>query len=1352
MTRFCGIIVVFVLFLAAHVINADDGQNQEKWKGPANFADRNMLPNPEFAISSPWNDAQKQGLHAKITTESPEFAASWFVSPDASPTNARVKYSKSIDINGKKVNVISLSSSTGKIVLSVYFYNLPISSFPAGKYFQFGATAKGNGQITFGFFCYEKGTFRFIGGATAGTFALSENWGAVWSKPFDNSAFPAGTDSVAPYIAFSGDCDISSAALCEVSAEQQQEIVEQIIKRKVTDLPKTGLSAKLTAQYAAADHAGKIEFINGCPGDPDALPFLLEICKSQDNELVYLALMRIADIAAISSPDIVSFLIGKIQSPDKSVAAAAIAAVGALGKKGAPAVPFLANMAVTTSNEKILVCIVDSLVKIGPDAIPAIKELLLSSNKVVALSMATAVRGMNVIPDELKDAVDWANPAVAAENGSALANYSFEASDEAIPGWSFNLKDGAEGKFEIDHTRSRTGLKSLKITKTNGTGFISLRTAEPVSVEPGSEILTFRVHFQAANASPSSLLLLRFEDENGNLIWDDTSIHGGAGWASQSILRNTPGQFWDRRMIMIKRSKQPRKYFLNVILYGNPAAVWLDDIEFPATTWTAAAAAPTFPQPAVTLDEALKIINSRPVTVAKIETVNDHAVLKVNGKTMSPVLYVPTNAHFGDFKQMSAEGNINFQVVNISFSNLSSQYNAVNGSYPFGRQLWGADGKYDFSSAFRLLENAIRHCPDSNIVLGIYVEFPSDYVDKNPDQAWINAKGEKLYGTAMHISGFAEKLPTGMRWWPSPYSQKAMEAAGNLLREFVRELKAKPYSKIIAGTFIAGGHDMQFFLPERDYSSHCLAAWQQYLREKYQTDEALSAAWNKPGLTFSEAKVVPKKPEPAAGGESNEMFFSPNNYQPFADFNEFEGRMVWIQPEYYARIVKEEIGHNIFAVTWCMGGGWRNNFSYFLDSKILDGFVAQPFYEYRNPGYSGGLNSVYETFSRHGKIVVKELDTRNWMRGITDELDTMRIGTPLSLDHFKSTIYKEIGQMLAHYQGYWWYDIGANAYRHPEAMKVIRLAKDVTDEVFSRMPQDKFTPEVAFVYSTKSLYWGIPSLWSIYHIPTWCIDWMSLDLATAGVPAAHYFLEDVINNSGRISNAKVLVFVNTYYLTAAERDFINKNFKKDHKILVWHYSPGYVNEKNIDLKETAKLVNMNIETDAKVMRMRPIAVPGNDPLSAGLKPLQGIGDSFRCFFDISENGDYQKLFCQRFRINDPTAVTLAKYYEDGQSAIAVKRFDNYTSVFVAALGGLSPELLNNVAREAGAFVASRPGPVIDMNGNFISIHGVAGGKYTIKLPRTADVYNPFTRQIVAKQVDHFELEIMPQKSYWFILR
>ncbi|MDD5706070.1 MAG: hypothetical protein PHR35_09100, partial [Kiritimatiellae bacterium] len=430
--------------------------------------------------------------------------------------------------------------------------------------------------------------------------------------------------------------------------------------------------------------------------------------------MTYLALMRIIELCDLFKPDIDSFLIDKMQSSDKSVAAAAIVAAGALGGKGEQAIPVLARLAADPANERIRVCAINSLITIGPGAIPTIKELLMSADKSLALSMATAVRGMNRIPEELKNAVDWANPAVAAENGSLLANYSFEADDCAIPGWSVSLEDGAEGTFAIDPSRSRTGLKSVKMTKSNGVGILRLRTAEPVIIDPGSEVLTYRIYFQAVGASPSSLLLLRFEDEHGNLIGDDSGIHGGAGWESQSILRNTPGQFWDRRMIMIKRAEVPRKYFLNVLVYGNPATVWIDDVEFPATPWKGAAAGPTLPQPAVTLAEAMKIIEKRQTVEAKVEAINGHAVLKVNGRAVSPVLYVAPTAPFADFKLMANEGRVDFPVVYVDFMNEAYRYDAARGSYPFGRPLLKKEGQYDFTSAFRVLENALRHCPEAN--------------------------------------------------------------------------------------------------------------------------------------------------------------------------------------------------------------------------------------------------------------------------------------------------------------------------------------------------------------------------------------------------------------------------------------------------------------------------------------------------------------------------------------------------------------------------------------------------------------------------------------------------------------
>ena len=42
--------------------------------------------------------------------------------------------------------------------------------------------------------------------------------------------------------------------------------------------------------------------------------------------------------------------------------------------------------------------------------------------------------------------------------------------------------------------------------------------------------------------------------------------------------------------------------------------------------------------------------------------------------------------------------------------------------------------------------------------------------------------------------------------------------------------------------------------------------------------------------------------------------------------------------------------------------------------------------------------------------------------------------------------------------------------------------------------------------------------------------------------------------------------------------------------------------------------------------------------------------------------------------------------------------------------------MNNIARAAGAYVCGAPGQSIDMNGNFISLHGMKNGRYTLILP------------------------------------
>ena len=64
---------------------------------------------------------------------------------------------------------------------------------------------------------------------------------------------------------------------------------------------------------------------------------------------------------------------------------------------------------------------------------------------------------------------------------------------------------------------------------------------------------------------------------------------------------------------------------------------------------------------------------------------------------------------------------------------------------------------------------------------------------------------------------------------------------------------------------------------------------------------------------------------------------------------------------------------------------------------------------------------------------------------------------------------------------------------------------------------------------------------------------------------------------------------------------------------------------------------------------------------------------------------------QPFWIEDPAATPLARYAETDQVAIAYKDFDDWRSIYFAAPNSLGNQLLNNIAKAAGAYVAGDAG-------------------------------------------------------------
>ena len=1069
--------------------------------------------------------------------------------------------------------------------------------------------------------------------------------------------------------------------------------------------------------------------------------------KSEDQEIIYHCLVALGQIGPAASSavfDVMPFLAGSDQHK-----VAACYALAGIGPASAPAIASIREL-VDHPTERINTMAVKALADIGAPAREAILTILSGDNWTARMTMANCLRAYPGLDEELLAAVDRASPDTMLEKflpgeTNALANASFEEDDTTPTHWEVFFRDGAEGNVAVDTTIARSGRCSLRITKTNGLGYIEIKSAAPVTIAPGNNPVSLRMYFRSDEAPVSSAIMLRMGTASGTLHGDDVRINRGHGQRSQSLARNAPPNVWNKRVIMRRRSASSELYTAHVLVLGNPATFWIDDLEFPAAPWRGFATGPVMTPKLFTPEQAREIAAKRIPETTEIRQVHGRPVLLRNGKPAPAIVHNRSVANYGDYALFEQQAGITLQTLRFNLASDSGSYRPGTINTPGVYPIWDNSGHVDTDGVNRLLEEFACKAPNSKMILSFKIDWPENYIEQNPSEAWLDKDGLRGAGTDIHFKKFVSELPPGQRWWPSMYSQKAMADAAAIVRQAVAAIVKTPYANMIAGVFIAGGHDGQFKVYWADHSPAGVAAWRDFLRRRYGTDEALAKAWHQPGATIAAAEIpdVSGRTMPAPGKPV--MFQDPATYAPQADYQDMMDARTWEIQDYFAGIVKEAIGRPVVGITWKMGGGWSGGFESFLQSRHLDICVPQPAYPYRLPGHIGGIVSPYESLAFKNKIMLKELDLRTWTRGIHNEVNTMRLSAATSAEEFHSICLKEAGQMAARGHGWWMFDIGSTTFRHPKALRTIAQMQQVGEKL--ALQPDDFRPDVAVVFNEKSYSYRRHHM-GHGSAPFLGLSCMFMDLDTSGVPYHAWYFRHLRENPELARQYKVLVFVAPYYMSAEDRAFV-ETLKGDNRTLVWHYAPGYISEEGVSQEWVSSLTGMNCQTDTALARQGAWTVPTSDPLGQGLRPLLGMAEIWRAFFTL-HRAPLLRYDCQRFWIDDPAAVALAAY-DDGKTALAVKRFANWTSVYAASLLGISGDLLNNIAVEAGAAVLTRPGPAIAMNGNFLSVHGMVNRSAEFRLPWKATLRDAFTNEIIVKQEDHFTLPLDAHVTRWFLI-
>jgi hypothetical protein len=270
-----------------------------------------------------------------------------------------------------------------------------------------------------------------------------------------------------------------------------------------------------------------------------------------------------------------------------------------------------------------------------------------------------------------------------------------------------------------------------------------------------------------------------------------------------------------------------------------------------------------------------------------------------------------------------------------------------------------------------------------------------------------------------------------------------------------------------------------------------------------------------------------------------------------------------------------------------------------------------------------------------------------------------------------------------------------------------------------------------------------------------------------------HYLSDVMTEPA-LQQYKVYLFHNNTYLTEKQKDWINKNLKKNNRTIVWLYDPGYVTDNGLSIKALSAITGFKVKTKPGYSRS-VVAVNRNsgDKLTGGergyyqVPEFQGMAEALCAIFNTTEKAysvePYFSRFgytaapgvsrYQKFWIESGFDAALATYKEDSKVAIAIKRFPDWRSVYVAAPNALAGEMFHNIAKEANAY---RTGPPalgeLRLSGRFVSYHAIRTGKYEFQLPVGASrIIDADTGKVLAQNTATYTIDGKAQITYWYFI-
>lgn len=691
----------------------------------------------------------------------------------------------------------------------------------------------------------------------------------------------------------------------------------------------------------------------------------------------------------------------------------------------------------------------------------------------------------------------------------------------------------------------------------------------------------------------------------------------------------------------------------------------------------------------------------------------------VDGQPFSkPVFetYVPESKYF---QQFSDAGNEVF-----SFS--------TNLGLGFGVPVWIAPDQWSFEALDAIAHRVLEANPRGLLMPRIYLTTPNWWAEANLAECQVLAHGGQHYrqGVGHGRDGKA---------FPSLASAKWRNDTAAALQRVIQHMQDSDYGSHLFGYMVTGLMSEEWYHWSihsdelSDYSSHALQAFRAWLRNKYLTSLALSQAWNEPDLNFERVAIPTQAVREA--GRNKLVFRDPQTQMPVIDWYLFYNDLVPDTMDVFLRAAKEASNYRkVVGAFYCymfeFGGDpeyGHNAMGRLLRSKYLDFALVTASYHNRSLGAGADYaRAPITSVGLHGKLWYHDNDTVSFRydemnRANADRATVERYRAELGVtETAEETIWqyrRGTGFVLGNGTFQSFFDLHGGYFDDPKLMAEVKRLNSLLDE--ARKYDNRSVAEILVVSDEVSCSYA--TFQSAFMQQT--LQPIQVQLAKLGAPHDSILVDDLALVN--LARYKFVIFLNCFHLTDSQRELIQRTVLNHNRWVMWCYAPGLFNEQTQSDEAMHQLTGIRI-------------VPGESNSLARLR-IKLNRDGARLLEGTATDGTiigHEHVWGMSFSVQDSLAKSLGIIERRSEVALATKRLTDWTSVYTVN-PVLPAALLRGFARQAGVHIYNRLDDTFYASRSYMCLNADGGGERTIRFPEPVDLFEPFTGELLASQVNEY---------------